>query len=186
MSLDPDMLGWIFLVGGVLLMSLEAVLPGGIWFFLGLGGVLVSVLSFLDVVTSPELAIALWLVASAALTLSLRPFARRYFGGTSSSKVPDEDLEAMDQEVPVLDRVTPTSGRIRFRGAVWQARTLEGALPEGSKARLKYRDNLTWIVEPAGGYIAEVNNDTLPAPDGDTTRNRPDRPSRSSTRSGGS
>ena len=175
MSLDPDMLGWIFLVGGLLLMGLEAVLPGGVWFFLGLGGVVVSVLAFLDVVTSPGWALGLWLAASAVLTLGLRPLARRYFGGATSSKIPDEDLEAMDQEVPVLDDVTSTSGRIRFRGAVWQARMSEGTLPAGSKARLKYRDNLTWIVEPAPGYIAEVDDLSLPDTDhrAEASRNAP-------------
>ena len=183
MTLDPDTLGWIFLVGGVLLMSLEAVLPGGIWFFLGLGGLAVSLLTFLDLVTTPEIALAVWLVASAVLTLSLRPLARRYFGGSTSSKIPDEDLEAMDQEVPVLDAVTPTSGRIRFRGAAWQARTLEGTLPAGSTARLKYRDNLTWIVEPARGYITEP--DTPALPDADRSSD-PSSPPRTPTHSGGS
>jgi hypothetical protein len=55
----------------------------------------------------------------------------------------------MGQTVTVVEPVDDESaGRIRFRGATWDARTTEGRLPKGAEARILYRDNLTWIVEP--------------------------------------
>jgi membrane-bound ClpP family serine protease len=55
----------------------------------------------------------------------------------------------MDQIVEVTEPVNAfdNSGRIRFQGISWQARSDEGKLEAGSKAKIKYRDNLTWIVE---------------------------------------
>ena len=41
-----------------------------------------------------------------------------------------------------------SDGRIRHRGSSWPATCLEGSIPEGKKARLLYRDNLVWFVEP--------------------------------------
>lgn len=155
--MDPQVITWLFLGGGLLLIVLETVLPAGVSFFLGLGGVLVGALRGLGVVTDPAVSVILWLVLSAALVFALRDLMVSYFGGESSVKMADEDFEAMDQVVEVVEPVTPlnSEGRIRFRGATWQARSVEGRLPEGTKARIKYRDNLTWIVEPATGYIAE-------------------------------
>jgi hypothetical protein len=55
----------------------------------------------------------------------------------------------MGQTVKVIEAVgEERPGRIRFRGAEWDARTTEGRLPKGAKARILYRDNLTWIIEP--------------------------------------
>lgn len=155
--MDPELLTWIFLGGGVLLMILEAMLPGGVAFFLGVGGVLVAALRALGLAMGPAMSVFVWLVLSTALVLTLRPILVKYFGGESSVKITDEDFEAMDKEVEVVEPVTPDSneGRIRFRGATWRARSLEGKLPAGSRARIVYRENLTWIVEPAAGYLEE-------------------------------
>lgn len=150
MELDPTLLTWLFFVGGLLLMLLETVLPGGVAFFLGVGGLVVAALRAVGIVVDPVTALMAWAFLSAGLTIALRPIALRYFGGESTIGVTDEDAEAMGQVVTVLEPVGPaTTGRIRFRGASWDARTLEGRLPKGADAQILYRDNLTWIVEPA-------------------------------------
>jgi membrane protein implicated in regulation of membrane protease activity len=148
-------------------MVLEGILPGGISFFLGLSGVLVAATAFAGLVTGPGAALGLWIAVSLVMTLTMRPLLRRYFGGQRSTKLADEDLEAMDQEVPVLEDVTAEAGSIRFRGAVWPARTLEGTLKAGTRARIRYRDNLTWIVAPLPGALRaeeEGPEDLPPAP----------------------
>ncbi len=159
--MDPELLTWIFLGGGLLLMVLELMLPSGVSFFLGISAVLVAALRFLGLELGPAASVFLWLVISSALVLTLRPFLMRHFGGESSQKLADEDVEAMDREVEVVEQVGGLGheGRIRFRGATWSARTLEGRLPAGAKARILYRDNLTWIVEPAAGFLAEPVSD---------------------------
>lgn len=150
MDFDPLLFTWVFIVGGFALMLLETVVPGGIAFFLGVGGVLVGGLRALGLLMDPLTALVTWVFLSTGLTIALRPLMLRFAEGEISLAVTDEDAEAMGQTVTVIEPVGPEEeGRIRFRGAAWDARTLEGTLPEGAEAKILYRDNLTWIVEPA-------------------------------------
>lgn len=147
--MDPELITWIFFLGGLLLMLLETILPGGVAFFLGAGGLVIAALRVLGLLLDPVTAVLTWVFLSTALTIALRPIAMRYFGGEVSMQITDEDAEAMGQTVLVIEKVgEETPGRIRFRGAEWDARTLEGRLPKGAEARILYRENLTWIVEP--------------------------------------
>jgi membrane protein implicated in regulation of membrane protease activity len=149
MDLDPTLLTWIFFVGGLLLLFIEVFVPGGVALFLGLGGIVVAGLRLFGILTDPFTAVVAWTLISAGLTVALRPLALRYFGGESTVGITDEDAETMGQTVTVIEPISPDkTGRVRFRGAAWDARTMEGALPKGAEARIVYRDNLTWIVEP--------------------------------------
>jgi len=149
MDLDPTLVTWLFVAAGFLLMLLETVIPGGVAFFLGVGGLTVAGLRAVGLLVDPLTAIVVWAFLSAGLTIALRPIALRYFGGTISIGLTDEDAEAMGQTVTVVEPVSADdAGRIRFRGATWDARTVEGRLPDGAEAKILYRDNLTWIVEP--------------------------------------
>lgn len=148
--MDGETLTWIFFIGGILLMLLETFLPGGVSFFLGLGGVFVGTLRMLGILVDPGSSILTWLLSSIGLIILMRPLVMKYWGGESYFKLADEDFEAIDEVVEVIEPVNSmdNSGRIRYQGISWQARTLEGELPEGAKARIKYRDNVTWVVEP--------------------------------------
>jgi membrane protein implicated in regulation of membrane protease activity len=148
--LDPTLLTWVFVGGGLFLMMLETVIPGGVAGFLGMGGLVVAGLRALGLLLNPWTAVVTWVFLSVGLTIALRPLAMRFVQGDISLAFTDEDAEAMGEVVPVLDTVRPDDpGRIRFRGAGWDARSVEGTLPEGAAARLLYRDNLTWVVEAA-------------------------------------
>ena len=160
MDLDPTLLTWLFFAGGVLLMLLETLVPGGIAFFLGIGGIVIAALRAVGLVIDPVTAFFGWVFLSTALTIVLRPLALRYFGGSASVGLTDEDADAIGQVVTVEQPMDEdTTGRIRFRGATWDARTIDGTLPEGASAKILYRDNLTWIVEAAdhSDLDAELN-----------------------------
>ncbi len=163
--MDAELLTWAFFLGGVLLMILETVLPGGVAFFLGVGGLLTGGLRLLGLVSDPVVSVLVWMFVSTGLTIALRPLAVRYLGGDFSLAMTDEDAEAMGQTVTVVEPVSDENkGRIRFRGATWDARTTEGRLPKGAEARILYRDNLTWIVEPTDhSAIDEEFSDVLNA-----------------------
>jgi len=150
MDLDPALLTWSFVVGGLLLMMLETVVPGGVAGFLGLGGLVIAGLRAVGVLVDPWTAILTWIFLSVGLTIALRPLAMRFVRGEVSLSLTDEDAEAMGETVQVVKEVGEEEpGRIRYRGAEWDARTVEGRLPKGAEATLLYRDNLTWIVEAA-------------------------------------
>lgn len=157
--MDHEILTWIFLIGGVLLMILEAVLPGGIAFLLGITGIGVGVLRYFGFLEDPLTATFIWLFTSTILTIAIRPFINKYFKGESSYKLADEDYEAMDQIVEVIEPINDldNEGRIRFQGISWQARSMEGEIPAGVQVRIKYRDNTTWIVEPVGAIESSKN-----------------------------
>tara|TARA_R100000908_G_scaffold59878_3_gene36901 strand:+ start:23097 stop:23765 length:669 start_codon:yes stop_codon:yes gene_type:complete len=166
--MDGEILTWLFLGGGILLMFLEAVLPGGVAFLLGLSGIGVGALRYFGFLEDPLTATLVWLLSSTALTIAIRPFINKYFKGESYTKLADEDYEAMDQIVEVTEPVDDLTneGRIRFQGISWQARSMEGEIPAGTQVRIKYRDNTTWIVEPVdeldmpstGNKLKESNN----------------------------
>lgn len=148
--MDSELLTWIFLIGGVTLVVLETVIPSGTAITLGVSGIIVGLLRLLGLFSNPMTATMAWLFISIGLVLVLRPLVKKYFGGETSFKFADEDYEAMDQVVDVLEPINDTdnSGRIRFQGISWQARTIEGTIPAGTQVKIKYRDNTTWIVEP--------------------------------------
>ncbi|MDX1640498.1 MAG: NfeD family protein [Balneolaceae bacterium] len=148
--MDGEFITWVFLIGGIVLMLLEALIPGGVTFLLGLSGLAVGVLRYFGFLQDPFTATFTWLLSSMALTILIRPFIKKYFPGETFSKFADEDYEAMDQVVDVVEPINEfdNSGRIRYQGISWQARSMEGDIPAGTQVRIKYRDNTTWIVEP--------------------------------------
>ena len=148
--LAPTLLTWAFVVGGLLLMVLETIVPGGVAGFLGLGGLVIAGLRAAGLLLDPWTALLTWIFLSAGMTIALRPLAMRFVRGETSLDLTNEDAEAMGRTVEVVEEVgEEQTGRIRHRGSEWDARTVEGRLPEGAEATLLYRDNLTWIVEAA-------------------------------------
>ena len=133
-------------------MLLEFALPGGVALFLGFSGIIVGFLRFFDLLTSTGGSIAAWLVLSVGLTIAIRPFLKKYFKPESSFKYADEDYEAMDQVAEVIEDVTDydNSGKIRFDGTSWRAKSLDGTIQAGEKVRIRFRENITWIVESEG------------------------------------
>ena len=157
--MDSEILTWIFLIGGILLMFLEAALPGGVAFLLGFSGLGVGVLRYFGFLEDPFTATFVWLMSSTILTIAIRPFINKYFKGETSYKFADEDYEAMDQIAEVTEPINDldNEGRIKFQGISWQARSLEGEIPTGAQVRIKYRDNTTWIVEPVDMIDSDKN-----------------------------
>ncbi len=157
--MDSEILTWIFFIGGVLLMVLETMIPGGVAFLLGISGLGIGLLRYLGFLQDPFTAIFSWLAVSTVLTIAIRPFINKYFKGETSFKFADEDYEAMDQIVDVMEPINELSneGRIRFQGISWQARSLDGEIPAGTQVRIKYRDNTTWIVESVDAIDAPKN-----------------------------
>ncbi len=152
--MDPEILTWIFLVGGIILMLLEFVLPGGVAFFLGLSGVSIGVVRFFGLLGDPVWAVTAWLLTSVGLTIAIRPFIKKYFKPESYTKIADEDYEAMDQVAVVVREINEedNSGRIRFDGATWNARSMKGRIQAGREVAIRYRDNTTWVVEAIDAY----------------------------------
>lgn len=146
MTLDPFSLGW--LVFGVLLMLLELAVPGLVVVFFGAAALLVGLGAGLGLIETWGLALLVWVFCSTGLVLGARGGMRRLSPGAEERVSTDEELEAFGERVLVVEAMAPNvTGRIRFRGSTWPARTVEERLEPGASARIVTRDNLVWIVE---------------------------------------
>ncbi len=152
--MDGETLTWIFVVGGIILMLLELALPGGVAFFLGISGLGIGVLRLFGLLGDPVWAITAWLLTSIGLTIAIRPFIKKYFKSETFTKIADEDFEAMDQLAMVVTDLNEedNSGRIRFNGATWNARSMKGRIQAGREVTIRYRENTTWVVEATDSY----------------------------------
>ena len=148
--MSPDVITWIWFVIGLALMVLELFLPGLVVCFLGLGAVLVACLRWIGLFLPLEQSILAWFITSIALLLGLRHLLVRYLPADKSYSFTDEDVEAAGMIVDVTREVISgeSSGRVRYAGTTWPAVTREGKIPAGQKAKLLYRENLVWSVEP--------------------------------------
>lgn len=148
--MDGFNLEWILYGLGILLMLAEIIIPGGIVGLLGLNALITGLLVQFGIIQTIPVTLLTWFGLSLSSYLVLRPTLTRLLGGESSYKLPLEELDEMDKEVEVVETVASDhkNGRIRFQGISWTATCLEGEIPAGSKAIIKFRDNLTYVVEP--------------------------------------
>jgi len=137
--MDTELLTWIFLIGGIILMLLEFLIPSGMALILGASGLLIALARFLGFLDDPITATMAWIFTSAGITLLAMPLIRKYLKAETSYKLADEDYEAMDQIVQVVEPLNEHND---------EGRTLSGEVPAGTKVKIKYRENTTWIVEP--------------------------------------
>ncbi|MHC4944213.1 MAG: NfeD family protein [Planctomycetota bacterium] len=138
---------WI-ITGAVLILA-ELIVPGLVLVFLGAGAFVVALLVWLGVIETWVIALITWFIASLLLLLVLRTLFQRLMPGEARKQSTDEDLDAYGEEVDVVETITPEKvGRISYRGTTWQAACYEITIEAGSKARIVYRENLIWVVEP--------------------------------------
>jgi len=148
--MDPNTINWLWILIGVVLIFAELLIPGAVVIFLGLSAVIVGLLRFMGLIPGLPESIGVWLILSMVLMLALRHLAKRYFPSDTSYKSTDEDGEAFGAIVEVIKNVgdSHNNGRIRFRGTSWSAKSMEGEIEAGTKARIITRDNLAYVIEP--------------------------------------
>jgi membrane protein implicated in regulation of membrane protease activity len=143
-----EIITWVWLIAGILLIATELFIPGLVVCFLGLGAIIVAGLRWLGLITGIIPSFTVWFITSIGLLLSLRHFLLRWIPSESTYTSSDEDLDAVGSIVEVVQTVSESEqGRIRYAGTTWPATTRHGTLLPGQKARLLYRDNLVWVVE---------------------------------------
>lgn len=163
--MSGEMLTWIWLAVGVVLIVGEAVLPGLVSIFGGFAALFVALLTFLGITTSPVSQALVWMALSVVLVATLRKAARKAFAGDVRTEDIDEARMHYGREVEVVETLSDTQeGRIRYQGSSWKAVSTGPELQPGDKARLVFQDNLTWVVEPLSA--AEHDDDPKQLTDG--------------------
>lgn len=149
MSQDTITLIWI--VGGIALMLLELLVPGLVIVFFGAGAVVVGVLNWTGLVDSIVHSLTLWFVLSIVFVIIFRKIFMKMFPADTSYQLIEDDVLAAGKIVEVLKNIDDqgVDGRISFEGTSWPASCDKGTIKAGNKARILYRDNISWIVEAA-------------------------------------
>lgn len=147
--MSQSMMLWFWLGAGALLMLLELVLPGAVVVFLGLGAWVVALAVYLGFVDTWMSSFTLWFISSLVLLFTLRSLGQKYLSGDSERRSTDEDLDAFGTVVDVVEGMkSGEEGRIKFRGTTWKAVCYETDLEPGARAKIVYRENLVWVLEP--------------------------------------
>ncbi|MCP4135344.1 MAG: NfeD family protein [bacterium] len=145
----PENIKWFWIIGGIILMVLELAVPGLIIVFFGAGAVVVGILNWLGLVTGVAESFLAWIVISSVFILLFRKLALKFFPPESSYQLVEEDVDSIGTIVTVVTAIDEktTEGRIMYNGTSWQAVSNSGTIEAGQKARLLYRDNISWVVE---------------------------------------
>ena len=150
-STDPmDTVSWIWIVTGSVAVLGELLIPGGVIAFLGVAAMLVGLGHYLGLLEGWVVQFTAWFVLSLVLLIGLRGVFMRLMPGSISIGSTDEDAAMLGMEVEVVETVHPDNadGRIRHQGTTWAATSMEGTIPAGARARIAYRENTRWVIEP--------------------------------------
>lgn len=112
----------IWFVAGVILAFVELMAPGIIIIFFGIGCWLVAAVLIIYPITLTQ-QILLFIIASILSLVFLRKWFMKIFKGMSSNKVQgDYDDFPKGAKVEVVAPISPReTGRIKFRGTLWDA-----------------------------------------------------------------
>ncbi len=136
---------WSWVVGGLVLLALELVVPGGIFLWLGFSAIVTGIASALIVIDWPVqvLIFGVLAVASVAIWLRIRPHGKpsdRPFLNRRANRY-------VGQEVVLAEPIHDGFGRVILDDTTWR---ISGPnLPAGQKIRIVDADGAVLKVEAA-------------------------------------
>ncbi|MBF3375456.1 NfeD family protein [Leptospira borgpetersenii] len=137
----------IWIGGGFLLILAEFFTPGTFIAFLGTSGIITGiVVYFFDISLGWQL--GLWASLSIFLIYVGSTAIRKIFPAQTERSIPENDQIGKLVFVVKDVLVERKGGRILFQGVEWDAISEKARIPQGNKARILSRDNLTFLVEP--------------------------------------
>ncbi|MFP6807579.1 MAG: NfeD family protein [Pseudomonadales bacterium] len=150
---------WI--IAALALMVAELVIPGGIVFFLGAACLIVAGALWMGLVSQWVSALTMFFIVSLALIITLRSFFTRFVGGDYSFGNTEEILDDLDEVVDVVKIIGPgeSTGKIEYRGTVWQALGNGQTMSVGSKVKIVARENTTYLVEPVSENVVDQDKE---------------------------
>jgi inner membrane protein len=140
-------LAWL-VAGGVLIL-LEFFIPGLVIIFLGLGSFATAGVLYLGWLTDPVQLLAFFVLSSILFLATLRRLILRLYPSDSEKSESDEELLVVGQRAETISPVTAHdySGRIRFSGTTWSARSVAGEIESRVAVEIVGRDNIHLLVK---------------------------------------
>ena len=137
-----------WLVGGLLLILSEFIIPGFWILFFGVGGILTGLLLLCFAQIPVWAQLLFFTLTSTALLFMLRHFLPNIFGGREGdSELPPDDEEFAGKIATVIEAIVPEiGGKVTFQGTEWHAIS-EKRHEAGEHVHILRRDNITLRVE---------------------------------------
>src|SRR5262245_5133997 len=136
---------WIWILGGLALLALELLTPGGFFIiFFGIGALIVGLLSGLGLLAAGWVE---WLLFSAVSVVSLLLFRKPLLDWMKRREPQRPPVDSLVGETAVVtEDVAPGgTGKAELRGTSWNVRARE-ALRRGQRARVERVEGLTlWL-----------------------------------------
>ena len=146
-----ELLPLLLVIGGVVLMLLEAMAPGAHFIVLGVALLIAGLLGLaFSPLAGPIALAAMVLVVGAASFYAYREFD--FYGGKGTGRTSDSD-SLKGQTGRVTERVTATGGQVKLEqggfNPYYQARAFDEEIPEGAEVM---------VVDPGGGNVLTVDS----------------------------
>lgn len=137
--------GWLWLIGGVVLLIAEIIAPGFFLLFIGAAAMATGVFTILfDLGAAPQLALFA-LYAVIALMVGRKVYANRDVN-SSDPLLNDRSARLVGKVVMVVNAVDDHDGRVRVGDSEWSARG--GPAAAGERVRVTGVDGNCLLVEP--------------------------------------
>ena len=145
MGLGID-LGWLWLIGGVLLLIAEVIAPGFFLIFIGAAAMMTGIVALaLGLTLAPQLAIFA-IVAFLSVRILGRRFYQSKYDVSSDPMLNDRVARLLGKVVTVVQPVNADGGRVRVGDSEWSARG--GPAAVGARVRIVDIDGNCLKVEP--------------------------------------
>jgi membrane protein implicated in regulation of membrane protease activity len=145
MGLDLD-LGWLWLIGGVVLLIAEVIAPGFFLIFIGAAAILTGVIAVaLGLSLAPQLALFA-IIALSAVRVGGRRFYQSKYDYSSDPMLNDRAARMLGKVVVVVQPVDSNGGRVRVGDGEWSARGGPAAI--GDRVRIIDIEGNCLKVEP--------------------------------------
>lgn len=140
---------WVWLIGGSTLVLLEFLIPGLVVIFLGLGALITSGLLYLGYIREAWQAIACFGVASILMLATLRKMILRFYPSLTEKVETDEEALIVGKRARAVSLLTPHdySGRVKYSGTTWPARSDGGEIADGTEVEITGQDNINLVVK---------------------------------------
>ena len=137
--------GWLWLIGGVLLLIAEIIAPGFFLVFVGAAAIATGLFVVLfDLGLAPALALFA-LYTALAVAVGRKVYANRPVA-SSVPNLNDRSAQLVGRSVSVVEAVDHHGGRVRLGDSEWSARG--GPAEPGSRVRVTAVEGNCLLVEP--------------------------------------
>jgi len=137
-----------WLIGGSILVLLEFLIPGLVVIFLGLGALATAGLIYLGYIREGWLAITCFAISSILMLVSLRKMILRFYPSLTEKVETDEDVLIVGKRAETVSVISAHdfSGRVKYSGTTWPARSESGEIPAGSEVEITGQENINLVV----------------------------------------